>query len=161
MNGVEGVSPPQIAALTGADVNTVRKWLAIEGVEPIRRDNHKLYYDQAAAVAAVEGHIRTSTKRNDTTPNIDPETGLTWAQKKTREEAREKQRENDIEDALASKMLMPTAKAQEVFSQVIDRIEHVPGRLASEGLGSDWVLKLRKMLDECRVEASAAIGDIK
>ena len=78
------VTVNRLSEITRADRRSVKKWLAIEGVEPANEGEKPARYDMERAVAAIAKH---KDKRAKNDPNVDPKTGLTWFQLKTKAEA--------------------------------------------------------------------------
>jgi predicted transcriptional regulator len=150
-----------LAEETGMEIHTVRKWLQVEGLKPIRErtlGKRKVpYYDKAAALKVILPH-KGKPKNKDAAAGVDPETGLSWHQAKLREEARKLRRANTRAEKLESEELMLTVDHQAILAAVISRIEQVPGKAQSEiGLTGGQVVQLRRMLDEARESAAKEI----
>lgn len=157
----------QLAEIAGCDRESAKKWLRLEGVEPVatkdfgKRGKFK-YYDEKA-LEVVKSHCKRKPATNGEhgdQPNIDPETGLTWAQREVKERARALARANDLADKLKAKEWMSVAEHLRQLSAVISRIEQVPDKAKSElGLADSQGLGLRRMLDEARESAAVEIEE--
>lgn len=141
--------------------DTARKWLDAEGLRPVKESKTRKEYDLEAALEAIKPHVKSKVVRNyDPTANIDPESGLTWQQKKIKEEARSLEMENDRAAKLLSEEIMLTSDHHKILAAIVSRLEQVPGKAQSElGLNSPQIIGLRRMLDEARVSAAKAIVD--
>jgi len=106
------VTVNRLSEITRADRRSVKKWLAIEGVEPANEGEKPARYDMERAVAAIAKH---KDKRAKNDPNVDPKTGLTWFQLKTKAEALTKMRELKLAEAMDRKQLMKMEDYQEVM----------------------------------------------
>jgi hypothetical protein len=159
-----GLTTQDIAAQIGANHATVRKYIQLEGIEPVRvhgRTNGAIkYYDLETVRAAVEPHIQKHMS-HDTTPNIDPETGLTWAQKERRERARALQAENDKAEAIESHEMLYTAQHFDTIRAIVESLERIPAKLQGKlGLTPEQAAVVREMLDTARTEAAAKIEEM-
>lgn len=158
------ITLPELSRKLGCNYATARKWLNAEGVKPVRVEGRESgkgsfhYYDEEKATAAVKPHLKA---QHNTVPSIDPETGLTWGQKKTMEEALKLEREREIADALKAKELMRVSDHQRILTGGISRLEQVPGKAQSElGLSGQQVLGLQRMLDEVRSSWAKDVGQM-
>jgi hypothetical protein len=157
----EGVSVQDLADETGMEIHTVRKWLQLEGVKPVRQrklGKRKVpYYELEKALEVILPH-KGRAKDLAAGHLVDPETGLTWNQAKLREEARKLRRANERAEKLESRELMPTADHHAIVGAIVARVEQVPGKAQSElGLSPAQVEQLRRMLDEARESAAKEI----
>lgn len=146
----------ELAAESGMEPHTIRKWLAAEGVEPVEERAHGKrgkfpYYDRDEALAAILPHkgAKKSAVNED---------GLSWHQAKLREEVLELQRENERAEKLEAKEIMLTADHLQILASIIKRVEQVPSKAQSElALSASQVAGLRRMLDEAREAAAKEI----
>ena len=129
----------ELATKTGHDRATLNRWLAGITSEP-------------EALAAIAEHEAAGGAKPGT---VDPKTGLSWFQAKLRDDVIEKRRLNEIAEKAKCNEWFPTQLASEIFKSLIERLENIPGRLASEqGLTGKQVIAMRRLIDEAR----AAVG---
>lgn len=133
-----------LAKKTGSTERSIKKWLELEQPET-----------EADAVAIIRKHQEAGEAKGG---EIDPETGLTWFQAKTKEEAIRIRRENEREEKLESKELMPSAEHLEVLVQLCQKLEQIPFKAKSElGLNDQQKKQLQRMIDEARKVAADSI----
>lgn len=170
----KGITIGDIEERTGVNRRTIEKYLSIAGVKPVETVAGRFkYYDLDQCLSALEEKVRKAkpTRSNgaipksipkingDANPNIDPETGLTWAQKELKERARKLQRDNEAAEKLLSKELMKSSDHDRMFSALVSRLEQIPSKAQSElGLNPVQILGLRRMLDEARTVAAKEIN---
>lgn len=118
------------------------KWLRLEGVEA----------SDPKAIEAITKHQRVSAE------NIDPETGLTWFQAKTREETIKQRRENEIAEKLKDETFIPTDTVEKLVLMFLNKLELVHVKLESEfSLEPKVVKRLVELIDEARSEMAKGI----
>lgn len=157
----KGVSLGALAIKLGCDQATVRKWVKVAGIKPVRSSGAWNWYDEKQVRDAVKPHLVGREKHN-TTPNVDPKSGLTWHQKKLKEEARRIEMENDRAAKLLSNEIMLTADHHRILSALISGLDRVTGKVASEqGLSPAQTLGLRKALDEMREAAAKEVSEME
>jgi hypothetical protein len=157
----------EIAAAAGCDRASVVKWLALEGVKPVRiekngkRKPFKFYGPDALEV--VKSHCKQVAKKNGAVAsNFDPETGLTWAQAEMREEALAKRRENEIQDKKKSGEWMEVETHHAILAAVIEKLDSLPGKARSEaGLSDRQMEIIRRLHDEARSSAALEVEELK
>lgn len=156
-----GISIQQFSDRTGADLAAIRKWFAQEGVEPIRTKQCKnrvmRWFDEKRGLAVIVARRGNNALRNGTV-NLDPETGLTWHQRKERAEALAKERENEIAEKTKSEEWVSAEFMHNKFSNFCIALEQIPGKLKSEsGLTDKQALAVRRAIDEARESAAKGI----
>jgi hypothetical protein len=157
----EGVSIHYLAGVAGCNDATVKKWLGVEGLKPVKRRGQKRWFDETEAMAVIRDKKRVMTP-NGTHPNIDPKTGLTWQQKELKEKARKLEMENDRAAKLLSEEIMLTADHHRIIAAIAGRMEQFPGKFSSEqGLSPSVTLALRRGLDELREVAAKEIEEME
>ncbi len=159
-----GASINELAKLTGRCPRFIIKRLDQEGLAPISEEDKggKSFrlWDKKKAIKALEDKpAARSGKRGS---NIDPKTGLTWSQLRTREQALQIQRKNQRAEKLDSEELMPTAMHHQVLSIISSQLEQLPSKARSElGLNDVQAKALTRMVDEARSQAAVKIRELK
>lgn len=137
----------------GCEQRSLKKWIAADGIKPTRTEGRRKFYDEAELKQCVYLHKQSSSHRS-LKENIDPETGLTWSQRKSMEEAKALARENRRADMADSREWMRTEDHFRILRALLDRLEQLPGKCKSEfGLSLAQENGLRKTLDQIRSEA--------
>jgi hypothetical protein len=145
-----------------ADHETVERWLAKCGIEPIRTEikgGKKFRVWGLNALQAAEKMTKAVINAPAPASNGNGDGGVTnWAHAKLKQETIKLEMENEQKRKLAEKEIMLTEDHYRQVSAIINRIEQVPGKARSElGLSDAHVTGLRRMLDECRNAAAEEI----
>lgn len=151
----------QFHDLTGADRAAIKKWFAEAGLESVRMEilagNEVHFYDRDKGLAIIEPKTR-KREQKATSANIDPETGLTWAQRKSKEEGRRIKLINDEKERQISRKWITQDENLRRIRAITGKLEQLPGKFKSQFAISDAQTEgLRRMLDEAREGAAQEI----
>jgi hypothetical protein len=146
------VSLSYLAKKSGMIRRTVKKWLDLEGLEPP--------YDEKEALKVLASHKQGTARQEN--KNVDPDSGLTWAQKKMREDAKARERENEIAEALKSETYLTWDNHHKIITGTMQKIEQALAKFkATFGLSDAQMLQANRLIDEARMEAAATIKQMR
>lgn len=162
-NGKLLCTSAQLSKLCEANWATVKKYIDLEGLQPVKRkdmgNRDVCYYDQKKALRLLLPHLKQQERHRQKEKNLDPETGLTWAQRKMREEAIEKARANRIADKLEGNVYLTWENHHKILSAMMKKLDQAVDKSKSElALTDHQALRLRRIFDDARKEASAEVG---
>jgi hypothetical protein len=141
-----GLSIRGLARETGADRASIKKWTA--GIT-----------DKAEALRVIRERQK---KKEGNEANVDPDTGLTWFQAKQKEEALKLRRLNETAENQKNETWMATATHHEIVSLIMNQLEQLPGKVASQfGLDARQSEVMRRLIDEVRASAAVEIENLK
>lgn len=134
---------------TGSSRECIKKWLIDAGFDPLN-----LTVDRKADyISVIKSHQVKATKM----PIRDGD-GMTWLERKQKQEERKLKRENDIAERVMREEWVSSSAHFEIISAIFAEIEQVPDKFHAEsGCSIVHKDKLRTMLDQSRNNASANI----
>ena len=146
---------------TGSDRVAIERWLLMDGISPVRTKQEqgrvRKWWPRDLSIACIQSHKSRSVHRNGEA-NIDPETGLTWHQRKDREDALSKARDNEVADKLKNEEWVSAEFMHNKFASFCLALEQIPGKLKSEiGLTDKQALAVRRAIDEARESAAKEV----
>ena len=155
-----GSSVYKICLNLGMTEPAARKWLNLEKLEPLRIVTRKSgredrYYDEEKAIAILKPHCGG---RRANPENLDPDSGMSWAQKLIMEKAIEKKRQNEIEEAAKNKTWIEVTQHHQVISTLTDKLDRLPLKWKSElGLTDAQVKGTLRDIDNAREDARVEV----
>jgi hypothetical protein len=148
---------------TGMTRQTIAQHLDTLGIDPVEtRQNGRVKRYPMEALEQIRPLKRKSAHKGDPlaggSENIDPDTGLTWAQARMREETLEKRMAREDEERRQSDEWIDAESHSEALASIVSRLEQLPGRFRSElGLSDAQEVALRRALDQIRNEAAEEV----
>ena len=150
MKNNTGLATHACAEQLDVDRLSLQRWIAREGIKPIRTDGQKKYYD----LEVIRGVVERNRKKKRMVI-CDPVTGLPWALVHEKEKALKLRNARELEEKRVKGEWMSVATHHEILSALVSQLEQIPGKLKSElGLTDSQTLALRKALDDARNNAA-------
>jgi hypothetical protein len=159
------ISIPELMSAAHMTRGTVLRVLTDNAIEPLRTFDRKglgalRFYPRDVALPLMMANVTGKVARPamGMNANIDPKTGLTWAQLETKEKYLKLERERKLADRQDSHEWMQVSDALDIVKRYTDQIERVPEKVQSQaGLTSDQTRILTRLLDEARESAKTEI----
>lgn len=156
----EAVSINEFSRLSGSARDSIAAWFRLENLAPADTAGKHRKYDKGKGLEIIRRHAEPSRHRaqQNRDANIDPETGLTWAQKKLKEEAQALERENRIAERLENKTYIDAVECYETLSQLCRKLDQIPSKARSMfGLTAAVEKGLQQLIDDAREAAAKQI----
>lgn len=155
-----GLSTLKLALALGINRLTLDKWIAEDGLKPIRVQKSWKFYDLDAAKKLFAPRLLALRERADTTDAaVDPESGLSWAQSEKKERAITAKLKNEEKQRALDEQWMRTDEHLNVVALIAGNLEALPLKARSElGLNETQATGLRRMVDNLRRDMVAELG---
>lgn len=149
-----GISTLKLAIALGINRLTLDKWIAEDGLKPIRRQKSWNFYDLEAAKKLFAPRLLELREREAATDaNVDPQTGLPWSQLERREKALKAQLQNEAAQRALDEDWMRTDEHLNVIALLAGQLEALPTKARSElSMTEQQATGLRRMVDTMRRE---------
>jgi DNA-binding transcriptional MerR regulator len=152
----------QLAQRNDSTPRTIKHWIEVLGIKPTRKGKRRFFSE--VDEANIKPHLRSVKVAEASTngPNIEADTGLTYAQALMKERAIKERRENEEAEAVQSKRWFPTDKMLEMFAAIVNRMEQLPGKVRSEaGLSETQMAVVQAKVDDTRRQIASDLEGLK